>query len=133
VQGSPQALTLTRVDPSEEAQAVDEGKNYAYSSDSELQGHWAGTLPGKGLCLHVVFNIAQMSDGSVSATLDSPDQQLLAMPFDKVKQTASTVRLEMNGGSYFEGKIYNGKISGTWNFKSRNAMISESLTLARPG
>ena len=128
-QGFP--LTLTRVDPSDEAQTLNAGKNYDYTSDSDLQGHWIGILPGDyGLRLHLAFNIAQMADGSFSATLDSPDQQLMAMPFNTVKYASSNVRLEMSVG-YYEGKFQNGKISGRWNFKSRNKIISESLTLER--
>jgi RNA polymerase sigma factor (sigma-70 family) len=128
--GSP--LTLARVDPSDEAQTLDAGKDYTYTGDSDLQGHWTGTLPGvHGLPLHLIFNIAQMSDGSLSATLDSPDQQLFAMPFDKVRHASSDVRLEMTGGHFFKGTFSGGKISGTWNFNSRNKMISELLTLER--
>jgi RNA polymerase sigma factor (sigma-70 family) len=126
------SLTLTRVAPSDEAQTLEAGKDYAYTSDSDLQGHWTGILPGvHGLPLHLVFNIAQMPDGSFSATLDSPDQQLFAMPFDTVRHASSDVRLEMQGGHYFKGTFSGGKIAGTWNFNSRNKMISELLTLER--
>lgn len=128
-QGSP--LTLTRVDPSDEAQTLNAGKNYDYTRDSDLQGHWTGTLPGNyGLRLHLAVNIAQMADGSFSATLDSPDQQLMAMPFSTVKYASSNVRLEMGVG-YYEGKLQNGEISGIWNFRSRDKIIAESLTLKR--
>ena len=129
-QGYP--LTLVRVDPSDETETLEAGKNYEHTSVSELQGHWSGDLPGTyGLRLHLVFNIAQMADGSFSATLDSPDQQLMGMPFAKVKSLSATVRLEMNGGSYYEGRLQNGKLAGVWNFKSRDKMISEPIALER--
>lgn len=128
-QGS--SLTLTRVDPSDEAQTLNAGKNYDFTSDSDLQGHWTGALPGTyGLRLHLAVNIAQMADGSFSATLDSPDQLNMAMPFNTVKYASSNVRLEMGVG-YYEGKLQNGKISGRWNFKARDKIISESLILER--
>lgn len=128
-QGFP--LTLTRVDPSDEAQTLNAGKSYDYTTDSDLQGHWTGTLPGDyGLRLHLAVNIAQMADGSFSATLDSPDQQLMAMPFNTVKYASSNVRLDMGVG-YYEGKLQNGEISGKWNYKAPDKMIVESLILKR--
>ena len=74
-QGAPVPLTFDRGNPKDEDAALEAGKNYESTNETDLQGHWTGTLSGRyGLHLHLVFNIAQLSDGSFAATLDSPDQ-----------------------------------------------------------
>jgi hypothetical protein len=123
-------LTFDRVNAKEEEQALEAGKNYSYSADTELQGHWTGTLPSRyGLHLRLVFNIALLADGKFSATLDSPDQSLYAMPFDVIAFTPPKVRLEMKSAKcVFEGKLSGGKLSGTWNYDKKTP---ELLTLER--
>jgi hypothetical protein len=129
-QGAPVPLTFDRVNPKDEAAALEAGKNYVSTSDADLQGHWTGQLPGKyGLHLHLVFNIAQLSDGSFAATLDSPDQLLFATPFDVVTFASPKVRLEMkSAGCIFDGKLSGGKLAGTWSLTN---ITSEPLTLER--
>lgn len=113
-------LTFTRADPKAESQALEAGKNYEFASDTELQGHWSGTLSGKsGRHLRLVFHIAQLSDGLLSATMDSLDQSLFAMPFDTVQYTPPKVRLEMKSAQcVFEGTLSTGKLSGVWIYKT---------------
>jgi RNA polymerase sigma factor (sigma-70 family) len=115
-------LTFTRADPKEEEQALEAGKNYDYTSDTELQGHWSGTLSGGkfGAKLRVVFNIAKLPDGSLSATIDSLDQSLFSMPFDTVEYSPPNVRLVWKSANcVFEGKLLNGKLSGNWIFNKK--------------
>ncbi len=123
-------LTLERVDPRAEAQALAAGKNYGYTNDTELPGHWRGTLRGRnGLPLRLVFNIAQAEDGSLAATLDRPGQSLFAAPFDVVVFTPPHVRLEIKSANgVFDGKLSEGKLSGTWRSNTRTV---EPLTLER--
>jgi hypothetical protein len=123
------SATFTRADQKVEQQALEAGKNYEYASNTDLQGHWAGTLPGDyGLHLHLIFNIAQLSDGSFAATLDSPDQLLFAMPFDSVTFAPPKVRMEIkSAGCVYEGTFSNGKLSGRWNSK----ISSSPLVLQR--
>jgi hypothetical protein len=123
-------LSFDRVDPADEERLLEAGKNYTYTNDTELQGHWTGTLPGRyGLHLRLAFNIAQLPDGSFAATLDSPDQLLFALPFDAVVFTPPAVQMEIKSANCaFDGKLENGKLSGTWSFKGK---ISEPLTLER--
>ena len=129
-QGAPVPLTFNRVNPKDEEAALDAGKNYASTNDTDLQGHWTGTLPGRyGLHLRLVFNIAQLSDGSFAATMDSPDQSLFATPFDMVTFAAPKVRLEIkSAGCIFDGKLSSGKLAGTWSLTN---LTSEPLTLER--
>jgi len=123
-------LTFDRVNPKDEAQALEAGKNYGYTSNTELQGHWTGTLTGNyGLPLRLVFNLAQLSDGSFAGTMDSPDQSLFASPFDVVAFTPPKVHLEIKSANcVFDGKLLAGKLSGIWSFKDKT---SEPLTLER--
>jgi len=123
-------LTFTRADPKEEEQALEAGKNYGYTSETELQGHWSGTLSGGefGRKLRVVFNIAELPDGSLSATIDSLDQSLFSMPFDTVEYSPPNVRLVWKSAKcVFEGKLLNGKLSGNWIFNNK----PEPLVLER--
>jgi hypothetical protein len=119
-------LTFTRADPKAETQALEAGKNYDYDSATELQGHWSGTLSGKsGRNLRLVFHIAQLSDGSLTATMDSLDQSLFAMPFDTVQYTPPKTRLEMKSAQcVFEGTLTNGKLSGVWIYKASPAPLT---------
>lgn len=121
-------LTFERANPKEDS--LDAGKNYDYKSEAELPGHWTGTLPGRyGIHLRVVFNIAQLPDGSLSGTLDSPDQSLFAMPFEVMTFAAPTVHLEnKTANCVFDGKLLEGKLSGSWVF---NKKLVEALTLER--
>jgi len=123
-------LAFDRVDARQEQQTLEAGRNYAYVNDGELQGHWTGTLPGMyGVDLRLVFNIAQQSDGSFAATMDSPDQSLFASPMDVVAFTPPKVHLEIKSANcVFDGKLLAGKLSGTWNFKGESP---EPLTLER--
>lgn len=123
-------LNLERVDPKEEMRALEAGKNYHYTNDTELQGHWTGILPDNyGLPLHVAVNIAQLPDGTFSATLDSPDQSLFDMPFDEVAFAPPKVHLEMKSTkSTLEGTLLDGRVCGTWIFGGKDP---EPLTLER--
>jgi len=123
-------LTFDRVDPKDEEKILEAGKNYAFRNDTDLQGHWTGTLPARyGLHSRLVFNIAQLSDGSFAATLDRPDQSLFASPFDAVAFTPPTVQLNIKSANCsYDGKLLNGKLTGTWTFEQK---IAEPLTLER--
>jgi|GEM_PF-1807090 len=112
-------LRFTRADPKAEAQALEAGKNYDHANDAELPGHWNGMLAGKsGRNLRLIFHIAQMSDGSLSATLDSLDQSLFVMPFDMVQYTPPKVHLELKSAQcVIDGTLLNGKLSGNWIYK----------------
>jgi len=116
--GGTTQMTFKRVDP--RAQATQEmRKSYGYTYPGELQGHWKGTviLDGNGIKakLHLGVDIAQLPDGSFSATLDSPDEMKRRVEANSVLFTPPRVRLEWRGvGARFEGKLKDGKLAGTW-------------------
>jgi len=118
--GSGQSIPMTfnSVDPHAEA-AREMTKSYGYTYPSELQGHWKGILSadrnGNKVKLHLAVDIARMPDGSFSATLDSPDEVRLGVAATSVLFSPPHVRVEWRGiGARFEGKLVNGKLSGTW-------------------
>jgi hypothetical protein len=64
----------------------------------------------------VVFHITNTEDG-LTATMDSPDQNVNGIPVTAVTRTGSSLKLELKGiGGAFEGKISSdlATIEGTW-------------------
>jgi RNA polymerase sigma factor (sigma-70 family) len=89
--------------------------DYGQGNHYEMQGHWKGVLNVGGTQLHIVFNIAQMADGSYSATLDSPDQGAFGIAASETTVTYPNVNMKWNTiGGTFKGKLADGKLSGTW-------------------
>jgi RNA polymerase sigma factor (sigma-70 family) len=111
-------VTFKSVDPHSEA-VRETGMNYRYTSPDELQGHWKGVLHadrnGNKVKLHLAVDIAQMPDGSFSSSLDSPDELKWGVVASSVLFSPPRVRAEWRGfGARFEGKLKDGKLSGTW-------------------
>jgi len=84
----------------------------------EIEGIWMGNLkvPG-GLELRIVFNISTSPDGSIKASMDSPDQGVTGIPVETVSYKDGNFNLEVKSikGS-FEGiyKESNETIEGEW-------------------
>jgi RNA polymerase sigma factor (sigma-70 family) len=112
--GKPLPLTFTQADIAAE-NLKDMDKNYAYNSPDDLQGHWKGALDIQGVTLHLVFNIAQMSDGTYSASLVSLDQGAAEIQANDIIYKAPQVKMDWKGiGGTYNGTLKNGKLSGTW-------------------
>ena len=60
------------------------GIGFAASALS-FSGKWEGTLDLGGATLRVVFNIHELADGTLSATLDSPDQGVTGIPCEATR------------------------------------------------
>ncbi len=111
--GKKYPLTFRRVQTNAPS-AADE-KDYGQGASYEVEGHWNGALEVNHTALHIVFHIAHMSDGSYSATMDSPDQGATGIPATAAQFTYPNVRLEWKAiGGVFAGKLENGRLSGTW-------------------
>ena len=81
----------------------------------EIVGDWHGTLDVPGGSLPVVFHISE-TDGSLTATLDSPSQGATGIPVDSVvfDNGHVSLRIAAIGGGY-EGELGNdGMIVGSW-------------------
>ncbi len=123
-EGKPDPVTFSRVD----LQAEQASKNYTAAGPLELQGHWKGTLKLPNGELHFVFHIAKLPDGSVSATMDNPDQGANNILARTTQYTPPKVSILWNGiGGVFNGALKNGKLTGTW----RQRGTVHPLTLSR--
>ena len=96
---------------------------------ARITGLWMGKLKVSGSELRIVFHLDQGDDGSLNASLDSPDQGAKGIPVSKVTFEGKQLRLEVAsiGGSY-EGTVNEdfSRIEGTW----RQGGGSFPLTLA---
>jgi pimeloyl-ACP methyl ester carboxylesterase len=99
-------------------------------STTGIEGIWEGNLKVFGTELRIVCKIYKNSDGTLTATLDSPDQGVTGIPVEKVMVKDNTLYLEINSvGGIFEGKISNDflTIEGQW----RQSVQSLPLTVKR--
>jgi len=107
---------------------------------SALAGTWAGVLDTGGAgTLRLVFHLAPAADGSLSATLDSPDQGAFGITAGPVTATADSLRIEVPVvAGHYEGAIAAGaaRIEGTWNQGGMSVALvlepSEDTGPARP-
>ncbi len=87
----------------------------AWSQD--VAGDWQGTLSNNGAELRLVLHIAKNPDGSLKATMDSPDQGANGIPIKSVSLTGLKLTLDVAAvhGSY-EGTVNKdgNEINGTW-------------------
>ncbi|MBR5101851.1 MAG: alpha/beta fold hydrolase, partial [Muribaculaceae bacterium] len=83
---------------------------------AQMEGAWKGTL-NFGVQLHLVFNIEKNSDGTYSATMDSPDQHVNGIPCSEtvVSDNKLSIKIERANIAY-EGKYDESshKIVGTF-------------------
>ena len=76
------------------------------TSASGIEGIWEGKLKVPGTELRIVFNISKNSDGTLTATLDSPDQGATGIPVEEVIFKDNILHLEVkSAGGVFEGKV----------------------------
>ena len=97
------------------------------AAQAEVVGTWHGSLEVPGASLPLVFHITE-TDGSLSATMDSPAQGATGIPVDTVTFEDGHVSLSINAiaGGY-EGDLVNDTLTGAW---SQSGM-SFDLTLER--
>jgi len=76
------------------------------NSEITIEGIWQGELKVPGTELRIVFKISKNPDGTLTATLDSPDQGATDIPVEEVIFIDNTLRLEVkSAGGVFEGKV----------------------------
>ncbi|HEV2421031.1 MAG TPA: hypothetical protein VGS59_04900 [Candidatus Acidoferrales bacterium] len=80
-------------------------------------GDWNGVLDvGGGNSLHLVVHVTQAQDGSLTGTMDSPDQQATGIKISSITYKDGALHFECSdiGGTY-EGKMKgDSEIDGTW-------------------
>jgi fermentation-respiration switch protein FrsA (DUF1100 family) len=96
-------------------------------SNEKIKGNWLGTLRAQGLELRVVFRVSENEDGTLKATLDSPDQGAFDIPVDSAIYDEPNVRFVVKAAAgFYEGEFEGDSIVGTW-----TQSISLPLTLKR--
>jgi len=76
------------------------------TSEISIEGIWQGNLKVPGTELRIVFKISKNPEGTLTATLDSPDQGVTGIPVEEVIFEDNTLRLEVkSAGAVFEGKV----------------------------
>ncbi|MBU2440456.1 alpha/beta fold hydrolase [bacterium] len=76
------------------------------TSASGIEGIWEGKLKVPGTELRIVFKISKNPDGTLTATLDSPDQGVTGIPVEEVIFKDNTLHLEVKSvRGVFEGKV----------------------------
>lgn len=86
----------------------------ASQTDSLITGIWQGVLTISGFQLNIVFNVAE-TDGILTTTLDSPDQNAYGIKVDSTSFKNDSVYFgirEIKG--FFDGIFQSDSISGTW-------------------
>lgn len=99
-------------------------------SEISIEGIWQGKLKIPGIELTIVFKISENPDGTLTATMDSPDQGATGIPVEEVIFIDNTLRLEVkSAGGVFEGKVSEDflVIEGEW----RQSGQTLPLTLKR--
>jgi hypothetical protein len=83
---------------------------------SDIDGTWMGTLDAGAMKLRVVFHITNTEEG-LTATMDSPDQNVKGLPVTSVTRDGASLKLDLKQiPGAFEGKIAKDltTIEGTW-------------------
>ncbi len=72
------------------------------AEEPAIVGNWQGILQVGPTALHLVVHITRGADGTLSATLDSPDQGALGIPVSNTTFTGGTLTLTIAAidGSY---------------------------------
>ncbi|MBN2182159.1 MAG: alpha/beta fold hydrolase [Sedimentisphaerales bacterium] len=86
-----------------------------YCQQKNIEGILVGTLDVSVAKLRVVFKISKNEDGSLNATMDSPDQGAEGIPVSKVSFENPKLMIEVNSikGS-FEGTLKGDSFEGQW-------------------
>jgi hypothetical protein len=86
-------------------------------SVSAAVGDWEGKIDTGGGGLRVVLHISQATDGKLTASLDSPDQDAAGIAINPVTYTEPDLHFAIDPlGSSFDGKMNrdNSEIAGEW-------------------
>jgi hypothetical protein len=86
-------------------------------TQSPVAGDWQGSMKVDGTKLHLVLHLREAPDGTLSALIDSLDQDATSIPAEKVTFTRATLRLDIGqvSGTYDGVLSKDGKeLKGVW-------------------
>ena len=102
------------------------------ASRSAAIGDWEGKIDARGGSLRVIVHISQATDGKLTGSLDSPDQDTAGIAIDLVSYKDPDLHFAIERiGSSFDGKMIhdNSEISGEW----KQSGLSLPLVFERRG
>jgi RNA polymerase sigma factor (sigma-70 family) len=118
--GNSLPAVFKRADYAAELEAQNNGKDYTFTSPTELQGHWKGTwiavFGKKTVPILLALDIAKLPDGAFSANLTSLDQLPNdgPVPASEFHYSSPDLLAKWSASGSFQGKLENGKLVGTW-------------------
>jgi len=78
----------------------------ASPASKSIAGDWNGELNAQGTKLRVVLHVKKNPDGTLAATVDSPDQAASGIPVSAVSVKGNDVHLELSGiAASYQGKL----------------------------
>ena len=89
----------------------------AARADGHVAGDWEGSMSAGGTSLRILFHVTEAEDGTLSATLDSPDQGAFGVPFDSATFEEGELKLALAAAqASFAGTLSEdgNTLSGTW-------------------
>lgn len=92
-------------------------KDYTFTSESDLPGHWNGTLDVGAVKLRLALDIGRYSNGAYAATMANVDNfgNNDPTPATTLRWTAPDLHLEWKWtGGAFKGRLEHGKLVGAW-------------------
>ena len=87
------------------------------ASDTPIVGNWEGTLdPGAQPKKKIVVHISASQDGSLSGTIDYPDQDTSGILITAITYKEPILHFESTGTGSFDGTMNkdHSEITGTW-------------------
>ena len=86
--------------------AISSLQAYGQNANDQVAGSWQGILNTGTMEIRLVFNITVAEDGSLNATMDSPDQGAMAIPLGEVSLRGDSLRIEAPiVGGFYLGKL----------------------------
>jgi hypothetical protein len=84
--------------------------------DAQIVGIWLGTLDAGGERVRVVIKISRNADGTLIATMDSPDRGRKDLAVTNIGWQNGSLRLEAVGGRVFDGVLSQDsqELAGQW-------------------
>lgn len=86
----------------------------AQSQYLKVAGDWEGSISAQGTSKKVIFHIKYDGE-SLSATMDSPDQNAFGLKVDEVSFTEGVLKMKLNQAqANYEGTLNNKIVEGKW-------------------
>jgi hypothetical protein len=105
------------------------------ATGSDVTGNWQGALDaGAQGKLRLIVHISQAKDGSLSGTVDSPDQGALGIPITKITYEGLKLHFEcasIPGNAHYDGTVSKDKSQITGDWSQSGGTLPLNLTKAK--